>query len=103
MNTTKRSFFYFPTWTLILISILFCGATLFDIYLIFNLESFESITVNGTEYFQGSEQYKSGIKTMKQSFGGSALVTMIISLATGWFGYKRIKNKKGRFKFKVHH
>ena len=94
MTATKKRFFYFPTWTLILVCVLFFGATLFGVYLVMNLESFKSITIDGVEYFQGTEQYNSGLKIMKQSFGGSAVVTLIISLLTGWFGYKRIKNKK---------
>jgi len=90
----KKGFFHLPTWVLIAISILALGATIFDIYLLLNAASLDSITVNGVEYLQGSEQYNSGIKIMKKSFGVSAMFTTVICCLTGWFGYKRIKNKK---------
>ena len=89
----KKSFFYFPTWTLILICILFMGATIFDIFLILNLDSFETITVNGVEHPKGSQGYLAGLKTMKQTFGAAAILTLPLSFAAGWFGYKRIKAK----------
>jgi cell division septal protein FtsQ len=89
----KKSFFYFPTWTLILICILFMGATVFEIFLILNLDSFETITVNGVEHSKGSQEYLAGLKTMKQTFGASAILTLLLSVAVGWFGYKRIKAK----------
>ncbi len=92
--TNKKSFFYFPTWTLILLSITSLGATVFGIYLIINLESFKAITINGVLYQKGSEQYQSGIQTMKYVFGGEALFFFIISIISGWIGYKRIINKK---------
>ncbi len=92
--TNKKSFFYFPTWTLILLSVCFLGASIFGIYLIFNLESFKAITIDGVLYGKGSEQYQSGIQTMKYIFGGAALFELIICLLTGWLGYRRIKNNK---------
>lgn len=52
------------------------------------------MTINGVLYQKGSEQYQSGIQTMKYVFSGEALFFLIISIISGWFGYKRIINKK---------
>jgi hypothetical protein len=90
----KKGFFHLPTWALIAISILAVGATIFDVYLLFNTATLDSITVNGVEYLQGTEQYNAGIKVMQKSFGFSALFTLATCFLTGWFGYKRIKNIK---------
>ncbi len=41
------------------------GATVFDIFLVFNIDSFETITVNGVEHAKGSQEYLAGLTTMK--------------------------------------
>ena len=93
MKEEKKGFFYIPTWALILICICAIGATIFDIYFVTNIDSFPTITVNGVEHEKGSEQYLVGVNTMKHTFGGTALVTLLIAFLTGYFAYKR-KSKK---------
>ena len=93
MKNKKQNFFYFPTWTLFFTCILFLAATIFDLYIVFNCVSFETITINGIEYASGSDGYASGLNSMRISFGVSALITFLISFVTGWLGYKRIKDR----------
>jgi hypothetical protein len=93
MRKSKQSLLYIPTWTLLVISALFLAATIFDIYLVASLESFETITVNGIVYPKGSEGYLAGIKSMKLAFGGSAILTLLVSIVSAWLFYNRVKTR----------
>lgn len=74
------------------ISVLFLAVTIFDLYLITNLESFQSITVNGIVYEKGSEGYLAGIRSMKFAFSGSAIFTLLVSIIAAWLFYNRLKS-----------
>lgn len=89
----KKSFFYFPTWSLILLFILFVVFIILEILFFLTPDFFEKITVNGIEYVKGTPGYFSALKKMKQVLGVSILLNFLLALAAGWFGYKRIKNK----------
>lgn len=54
------------------------GALLADIYLFFRIDSFDSITVNGIIYLKDSEEYASGIVTLKKSFLFSGLLSVVV-------------------------
>ena len=90
MSSPKKDFFYIPTWALILLCAIAAGSILFEVYIIFNIDTFEAITVNGIKYPKGSEQYSSAVKTMKEILGISAIVSLMFSFVAGWFAYKRI-------------
>ena len=89
MKRERKSFFFFPTWILVVLSVVFMGATLFDIYLLFKLESFPTIRLDGIEYARGTPQYQEGIEAMRKSFIISAVVTFIVSITNGFYAYKR--------------
>ena len=93
MRKRKQSFLYIPTWTLLVISALFLAVTMFDMYLIANLESFQSVTVNGIVYEKGSEGYVAGIRSMKFAFSGSAVFTLGVSIIAAWLFYSRMKSR----------
>ena len=92
MTKKKKNLFYFPTWTLVFFCISLLAVTVFDMFLIFNLDSIQKITVSGVEYSKDSQEYLVAIKKMKQAIVVSATLTLLLSIIAGWFVYRR-RNK----------
>lgn len=92
MKNNKR-FFYFPTWTLYLIAITFLCATLFDVFLVLNFESFQNttMTINGKIVEPGSVEYKEGLREFKIIFSIASVFTMLVSFTAAFFVVKRKK------------
>jgi len=92
----KKSFFYFPTWTLIVISISFMLAALFNIVLFFNLESFKTVTmtVDGSVIKPGTQEYEAGVTTIKQMLATTAVFAILVSAVSGYKFSKRRKTNK---------
>ncbi len=92
--TNKRSFFYIPTYALIIIFVMVTLSLTFEIFVYFNVSSFESITVNDIVYKQGEAGYEKGLKTMKNILLITFSTSLVFSVLFGYFSFKRIKNKK---------
>lgn len=82
MRPSIKNLFHIPTWALIFLALAATGALVADLYLFFTIDSFDTITVNGTLYLKGSEAYSSGIKVLKKSFIYSGLLSTVVMFLT---------------------
>jgi hypothetical protein len=89
----EKGFFYIPTGALILLCVVSILSLGFEGFFFLNIDSFETITVNGIQYNKGTEQYHSGMETMKNALMVSVGITCVFSMITGFFSIKRIKSK----------
>lgn len=89
MSSKLKNLFHIPTWALVFLALASSGALLVDIYMLFTLDSFITITVDGIEYMQGTEEYHSGLHDIKRSFLFSALLALVVGILTSRTIYKR--------------
>lgn len=89
----KKGFFYVPTWTLILFSVIFLASSGFELFFLLNADSIEKITVNGIQYSKGSEQYQYRIEMLRNYVMASLVISLLVSFISGFFAIKRIKSK----------
>ncbi len=92
--TNKRSFFYVPTYALIIIFVVVTLSLTFEVFVYFNVSSFETITVNDIIYRQGEAGYEKALKTMKNILLMTFSTSLVFSVVLGSFSFKRIKSKK---------
>ncbi len=88
-----RNLFHIPTWVLVFLALASIGALILDIIFVFNINTFESVTINGTEYHKGTEQYLVEINKLKKSFAFSGIVAMFVGIFSTRNIYKRNKKK----------
>ena len=68
------------------------GNSLYDLYLYFNAENLSTVSINGVSLSPSTSDYDFGIKLIKNSFLKSSGITFVLSLVSGYFTYKRMKN-----------
>ena len=90
---SEKGFFHIPNWAIILLCIISAASLCFELVFFLNLDTFETISVNGIQYHKGTEQYQSGIGILKSVLMFSAGTSVIVSAITGYFAVKRIKNR----------
>ncbi len=83
---------HIPTWVLVFLAVASIGALVLDILIVFNINSFESITINGVEHYRGTSEYLAGINDMKKSFAFSGFVATLAGVISTRTIYKRRKN-----------
>ena len=90
----KKAFFYIPTYSLIIVFVLVTLSLTFEMFVYFNVSSFETITVNDIIYRQGEAGYEEAIKTMKNILLITFSTSLAFSVVLGYFSFKRIKAKR---------
>ncbi len=88
-----KNLFYIPTWVLVFLALASIGALILDIYIVFNINTFDSITINGIEYHKGTDEYLVGINELKRSFAFSGFVAMMAGVFSTRTIYKRKRDK----------
>jgi hypothetical protein len=94
MSSKIRNLFYIPTWAVVFLALASAGALIVDLYMLFTLDSFTSITIDGIEYVKGTEEFRLRLHELKRSFFFSALLALVISLFTSRAIYKRKNNPR---------
>lgn len=89
ISSVLKRLFYIPTWVVIFLLLASTGAVLFDVYLIFTIDSFNSLNINGIEYFKDSEDYALKVQQMKKSFVYSGIIATLVGVITCRTLYKR--------------
>lgn len=87
-----KRLFHIPTWVLVFLAVASIGALILDILFVFNINSFESITINGVEHHKGTSEYLVGINDMKRSFAFSGFIAMLAGVISTRTIYRRNKN-----------
>lgn len=90
----KKSFFYVPTWILVLFFIIFTCSCFIEVFFFTNINEFKTIYINGVSYTYETEQFKSGIKMIKFVLIISLFISISISSLSGVFTVKRILGRK---------
>ena len=65
------------------------GSLIFSSYLMIDLESAQSVWVDGVKYLKGTEEYKPIINKMRLFFALSSVIAIVIPLTTGVILLKR--------------
>jgi hypothetical protein len=90
----KKRFFHIPTWVIVLLFIVFTGLVIVELYFLFNMDMFDTITIGDVSYHRNMNEFNSALKMIKESLLVSIVVTLIASVSTGYLGWKRINGQK---------